>query len=79
MDYPLMIDGNDAGTLSVSEEGLYTCFEAHAGEHDGLVRLWRRRVRIPRRHAAVERRTVSAPPPEPPRAEGLPRADRIRG
>ena len=40
MDYPLMIDGNDAGTLSVSEEGLYTCFEAHAGEHDGLVRLW---------------------------------------
>ena len=40
MDYPLMIDGNDAGTLSVSEEGLYTCFEAHAVEHDGLVRLW---------------------------------------
>lgn len=40
MDYPLMIDGNDAGTLSVSEEGLYTCFEAHAGEHEGLVRLW---------------------------------------
>lgn len=40
MDYPLMIDGNDAGTLSVSEEGLYTCFEARAGEHDGLVRLW---------------------------------------
>lgn len=40
MDYPLMIDGNDAGTLSVSEDGLYTCFEAHAGEHDGLVRLW---------------------------------------
>lgn len=40
MDYPLMIDGNDVGTLSVSEEGLYTCFEAHAGEHDGLVRLW---------------------------------------
>lgn len=40
MDYPLMIDGNDAGTLSVSEEGLYTCFEARAGEHNGLVRLW---------------------------------------
>ena len=40
MDYPLMIDGNEAGTLSVNEEGLYTCFEAHAGEHDGLVRLW---------------------------------------
>ena len=40
MDYPLIIDGNDAGTLSVSEEGLYTCFEAHAVEHDGLVRLW---------------------------------------
>ena len=40
MDYPLMIDGNEAGTLSVSEEGLYTCFEAHAGERDGLVRLW---------------------------------------
>ena len=40
MDYPLMIDGNDAGTLSVSEDGLYTCFEAHAGEHAGLVRLW---------------------------------------
>ena len=40
MDYPLIIDGIDAGTLSVSEEGLYTCFEAHAGEHEGLVRLW---------------------------------------
>ena len=40
MDYPLIIDGIDAGTLSVSEEGLYTCFEARAGEHDGLVRLW---------------------------------------
>lgn len=40
MDYPLIIDGNDAGTLSVSEEGLYTCFEAHAGERAGLVRLW---------------------------------------
>ena len=40
MDYPLIIDGIDAGTLSVSEEGLYTCFEARAGERDGLVRLW---------------------------------------
>ena len=40
MDYPLMIDGSEAGALSVSEEGLYTCFEAHAGEHEGLVRLW---------------------------------------
>lgn len=40
MDYPLIIDGNESGTLSVSEEGLYTCFEAHAGERDGLVRLW---------------------------------------
>lgn len=40
MDYPLMIDSIDAGTLSVSGEGLYTCFEAHAGEHEGLVRLW---------------------------------------
>ncbi len=40
MDYPLIIDGIEAGTLSVSEEGLYTCFEARAGEHDGLVRLW---------------------------------------
>ena len=40
MDYPLIIDGTDAGTLSVSEEGLYTCFEARAGERDGLVRLW---------------------------------------
>ena len=40
MDYPLMIDGIDAGTLSVSSEGLYTCFEARAGEHAGLVRLW---------------------------------------
>ncbi len=40
MDYPLIIDGNEAGTLSVSEEGLYTCFEAHTGERDGLVRLW---------------------------------------
>lgn len=40
MDYPLIIDGIDAGTLSVSEEGLYTCFEARAGERAGLVRLW---------------------------------------
>ena len=40
MDYPLIIDGIDAGTLSVCEEGLYTCFEAHAGEYAGLVRLW---------------------------------------
>ena len=40
MDYPLIIDGNEAGTLSVNEEGLYTCFEAHAAERDGLVRLW---------------------------------------
>ena len=40
MDYPLMIGGKDAGTLSVSEEGLYTCFEARAGEREELVRLW---------------------------------------
>lgn len=39
MEYPLMIDGKRAGTLSVEEDGLFTVFEAAADTTDRLVRL----------------------------------------
>ena len=41
MDYPLLINGKEAGRLRVSCEGLYTVFEAQCSENcDGLTRLW---------------------------------------
>lgn len=41
MDYPLLINGKEAGRLRVSGEGLYTVFEAECeGKSDGLIRLW---------------------------------------
>lgn len=39
MEYPLIIDGKRAGTLSVEEDGLFTVFEAAADTADRLVRL----------------------------------------
>ena len=41
MDYPLYIGGEPRGTLRVTEEGLYTVFEAELpGVHEGLQRIW---------------------------------------
>ena len=41
MDYPLMIDGVEKGRLKVSQEGLYTVYEAELnGVQEGMFRLW---------------------------------------
>ena len=39
MEYPIIIDGAEAGTLNVTVEGLFTVFEANVRAHEGLVRL----------------------------------------
>lgn len=39
MEYPIIIDGAEAGTLNVAVEGLFTVFEANVRAHEGLVRL----------------------------------------
>ena len=39
MEYPIIIDGAEAGTLNVTAEGLFTVFEANVRAHEGLVRL----------------------------------------
>ena len=40
MDYPILIEGQEAGRLSVRQEGLYTVFEASLPPRPGLTRLW---------------------------------------
>ena len=37
--YPLILDGAEAGTLTVSAEGGWTCFEARCAAAPGIVRL----------------------------------------
>lgn len=39
MEYPIIIDGAEAGTLNVTAEGLFTVFEANVQAREGLVRL----------------------------------------
>lgn len=39
MEYPIIIDGAEAGTLNVTVEGLFTVFEANVQAREGLVRL----------------------------------------
>lgn len=39
MEYPIIIDGAEAGTLNVTAEGLFTVFEANVPAREGLVRL----------------------------------------
>lgn len=39
MEYPLIIDGEKCGRLNVTQEGLYTVFEAVAAREGELVRL----------------------------------------
>ena len=39
MEYPLLIDGERSGSLTVSVDGLFTVFEAAAGPQDALVRI----------------------------------------
>lgn len=39
MEYPIIIDGAEAGRLSVTVDGLFTVFEANAEPREGLVRL----------------------------------------
>ena len=39
MEYPLLIDGERSGSLTVSVDGLFTVFEAAAGPQDTLVRI----------------------------------------
>ena len=41
MEYPLFIGGEERGTLRVTQEGLYTVYEAELpGVHEGLYRIW---------------------------------------
>ena len=41
MEYPIIIGGEERGSLRVSQEGLYTVFEAELpGVYDGLYRIW---------------------------------------
>ncbi|MBQ9686823.1 MAG: hypothetical protein IJV41_09835 [Oscillospiraceae bacterium] len=41
MDYPLIIDGHERGSVTCAQDGLYTVLEASlTGESDALVRLW---------------------------------------
>ena len=40
MDYPLLLDGERAGTLRVEQQGLYTCMEVTAAAREGLLRIW---------------------------------------
>ena len=39
MDYPLMVEGQELGRLSVEKQGLFTVFEAHSRMREGLLRL----------------------------------------
>lgn len=39
MDYPLMVEGQELGRLSVEKQGLFTVFEAHSSMREGLLRL----------------------------------------
>ena len=40
MDYPLLLNGEEAGILHVERQGLYTCMEARSGFREGLRRIW---------------------------------------
>ncbi len=41
MDYPIFIGGEERGSLSIRQQGLYTLFEgALPGLHDGFYRIW---------------------------------------
>ena len=41
MEYPLIIGGRQRGTLRMTQEGLYTIFEAELPHvHEGLYRIW---------------------------------------
>lgn len=40
MEIPVYINQNEAGKLSVSQDGLYTLIEVEAPDSPGLVRLW---------------------------------------
>lgn len=40
MEYPIYENGNRRGTLTVSEDGLYTVFSASLPARAGLYRLW---------------------------------------
>ena len=40
MEIPVYLNGEAAGTLRISQEGLYTVLEAEAPGQGGLVRLW---------------------------------------
>ena len=41
MEYPIIIGGEERGTLRVSQEGLYTVFEAELpGVYEGMHRIW---------------------------------------
>ena len=40
MDYPLLLNGEEAGILHVERQGLYTCMEVRSGFREGLRRIW---------------------------------------
>ena len=40
MDYPIYIHHENAGTLTVEQQGLYTRFSAHLQDTGELIRLW---------------------------------------
>ena len=41
MEYPIIIGGEERGSLRVSQEGLYTVFEAELpGVYEGMHRIW---------------------------------------
>lgn len=40
MEYPVYINGREAGKLTVRKEGLVTCFEADCEYAEGIIRLW---------------------------------------
>ena len=40
MDYPLLLNGEEAGLLHVERPGLYTCMEVRSGFREGLRRIW---------------------------------------
>ena len=40
MDYPLLLNGEEAGILHVERQGLYTCMEARSVFREGLRRIW---------------------------------------
>ena len=39
MEYPVIVEGRQQGTLRVEREGLFTVFEARCAKREGLLRL----------------------------------------